>query len=77
MIKVWDLGKVKKCTTLKGHKNSVSAFKLSENEQSTLLYSVSKDSTIRKWDLRMGECVGVSAPQDSEMTYIANNVHVG
>ena len=74
LIKVWDIGKVKKCTILKGHKSSVSAFKLSEGEHSSLLYSVSKDSTIRKWDLRMGECIGVSALQESEMTSIANNV---
>ncbi len=29
LIKIWDLGKVTKCTDLKGHKDSsVSAFKL-------------------------------------------------
>ena len=28
LIKVWDVGKVKKCTNLKNHTNSVSAFKL-------------------------------------------------
>lgn len=28
IIKVWDIGKVKKCTNLKGHTSSVSAFKI-------------------------------------------------
>ena len=40
-----------------------------------MLYSVGKDSVIRKWDVRVGECINVSSRQDSEMTYIANNVH--
>lgn len=49
VIKVWDIGKVKRCLNLKNHTNSVSAIKLqNENE----LYSVSKDMTIKKWDLR-------------------------
>jgi WD40 repeat protein len=70
VIKVWDSGKLKRCATLKGHSSSVSAFKLhSEND----LYSVSKDMTIRRWDLRTGETTAISRPQDSELTYIANN----
>jgi WD40 repeat protein len=28
VIKVWDIGKVKKCISLKGHTSSVSAFKI-------------------------------------------------
>lgn len=62
MIKVWDIAKNKKCSNLKGHINSVSSFKLqSENE----LYSVSKDMTIRRWDLRVNESVITSKPQNS------------
>lgn len=52
LIKVWDLGKIKKCYNLKGHTSGVSAFKLFENSSQNELYSVGKDSTIRKWDLR-------------------------
>jgi WD40 repeat protein len=70
VIRVWDCGKLKRCTVLKGHSNSVSAFKLqSENE----IYSVSKDMTIRRWDLRVADSTATSRPQDSELTYIANN----
>lgn len=70
-IRVWDLGKVKKCTSLKGHAAGVSAIKLhSDNE----LLSVSKDFTIKRWDLRCCENVATSKQQDSELTYIANNV---
>lgn len=65
LIKVWDLGKSKKCTLLKGHTQSVNAFKLSETDHSKLIYSVSKDCTIRKWDLRVGESVGISPVQES------------
>jgi WD40 repeat protein len=55
---------------MKGHSSSVGAIKLqSENE----VYSVSKDMTIRRWDLRLGESVATSKPQDSELTYIASN----
>ena len=32
LIKVWDISRIKKCTVLKGHEGSVSAFKLAENE---------------------------------------------
>lgn len=51
LIKVWDLGKTKKCTSLKGHTASVNAFKLLKDE--TDLYSVSRDATLRRWDLRV------------------------
>lgn len=48
--------------SLKGHTSSVGAIKLqNENE----VYSVSKDMTIRKWDLRVGESVATSKPQES------------
>jgi WD40 repeat protein len=68
---VWDLGKTKKCTNLKNHTSSVSAIKIHNDNE---LYSVSKDLTIRKWDLRVCENVTTSKIQDSELTFIANNV---
>jgi len=71
---VWDIGKVKKCTTLKGHTQSISAFKFANNEQDNILYSVSKDCSVRKWDLRVAECVSISDLHDCELTYIADNV---
>jgi len=62
LLKVWDTGKLNRCVNLKGHINSVSAFKMqNENE----LYSVSKDQTIRKWDLRINENVTTSKLQES------------
>ena len=73
LLKVWDLGKNKKCTNLKGHTQSVSAFKFAE-EQDSLLYSVSKDCTVRKWDIRSDQCVRVSPTSSCEMTYIADHV---
>lgn len=60
LIKIWDIGKIKKCTNLKGHTQSISAFKFAYNEQENIIYSVSKDCTIRKWDLRQSDCVTVS-----------------
>lgn len=79
LIKVWDIGKIKRCANLKGHTQSVSAFKFRQLQSSlyddNILYSVSKDCSIRKWDLRTNECVSVSDVQHSEVTYIANNVH--
>lgn len=39
-----------------------------------MIYSVSKDSTVKKWDLRSLECVMTSSKQESEMTFIANKV---
>lgn len=74
LIKIWDIGRIKKCTTLKGHEQGVSAFKFAYNEGESIIYSVGKDSVIRKWDIRVGECINTSSQQDSEMTYIANNV---
>ena len=64
LLKIWDIGKNKKCTNLKGHSQSVSGFKFA-GDQDNILFSVSKDSTIRKWDLRMEECVKISDLQDS------------
>jgi WD40 repeat protein len=32
LLKVWDIGKIKKCTSLKGHTQSISAFKFADNE---------------------------------------------
>lgn len=60
LLKVWDIGKIKKCTNLKGHTQSISAFRFADNEQDNIIYSVSKDCTIRKWDLRIAETVAVS-----------------
>ena len=71
LIKIWDLGKISKNSVLKGHSNSVSAFKMQNDNE---LFSVSKDQTIKKWDLRMNENVATSKSQESEITYIANNV---
>ena len=75
LIKVWDIGKIKKCTNLKGHTQSISAFKFACNEQDNILYSVSKDCIIMKWDLRIAECVTTSDQHDCELTFIADNVH--
>ena len=74
LVKVWDMGKVKRCYNLKGHSGGISAFKICENNNE--LYSVSKDSTIKRWDLRTLECIATSKPQESEMTFIANNVNL-
>lgn len=61
IIKVWDIGKVKKCTNLKGHTQSISAFRFGETDAGdNIIYSVSKDCTVRKWDIRIAECVAVS-----------------
>lgn len=35
------------------------------------MYSVSKDCTLRMWDLRSGAVESISKPAESEMTYIA------
>jgi WD40 repeat protein len=72
LIKVWDMGKVKRCYNLKGHTAGISAFKVCERNNE--LYSVSKDSTIKRWDLRTLECIATSMPQESEMTYVADKV---
>ena len=32
LIKVWDIGKVKKCTNLKGHTQSISGFRFGQGE---------------------------------------------
>ena len=55
---------------MQGHTDGVNAFKHSE----ALVYSVSKDRTVRMWDLRTGSGPIVSERQDSEVTYISNNV---
>jgi WD40 repeat protein len=63
LIKIWDIGKIKKCITLKGHTQSISAFKFAHHEEDNIIYSVSKDCTIKKWDLRVGSCVTSSPVQ--------------
>lgn len=50
LVKVWDMGKVKRCYNLKGHNGGINAFKVCEEQNQ--LYSVSKDATIKRWDLR-------------------------
>ena len=72
LVKVWDMGKVKRCYNLKGHTAGISGFKVCERKNE--LYSVSKDSTIKRWDLRTLECIATSKPQESEMNYVADNV---
>ena len=47
-LRVWDLERGK-CNILTGHTNNVNAFKIQGESE---LYSVSKDLTVRKWDLR-------------------------
>lgn len=74
LLKVWDIGKIKKCTNLKGHTQSISAFKFADSEQDNIIYSASKDCTVRKWDLRVGDCVTVSEQHACELTFIADNV---
>jgi hypothetical protein len=32
LVKVWDMGKVKRCYNLKGHKAGINAFKLNQNQ---------------------------------------------
>jgi len=78
LIKIWDIGKIKTCVSLKGHSQSISAVKFGQRQNMSIddniLFSVSKDCTIRKWDLRTNDCVAVSETQHSEVTYISNNV---
>ena len=46
---------------MRGHTSNVNAIKI----DSTNIYSVSKDCTLRMWDLRSGQTEGISKPSDS------------
>jgi WD40 repeat protein len=61
LVKIWDMGKVKRCYNLKGHSAGISAFKVCPN--SNELFSVSKDSTIKRWDLRTLQSIATSKHQ--------------
>ncbi len=65
LIKIWDLNKPNVPKILKGHYSSVNAIKLCENEHTEKLYSVSKDCSIRLWDLRTEEPEAISKPHES------------